>query len=146
MNRSLGFTPSCKFPRPTTNVVDEGGAETASTWTAEENRAGGEREQAGKDGRWWGCQEDAAPSREPGTFSRAQSTTGRTPPRGAKHPRRHQADEPVHFAQIWHSCIQLGSVETKWERCWKHLGKDWVLSQMAIFLLLDVGPTGCATR
>ncbi|SRR6266699_1883217 len=83
------------------------------------------------------------PSREPGTFSRAQSTTGRTHPRGAKHPRRHQADEPVHFAQIWHSWIQLGSVETKWERCWKHLGKDWVLSQMAIFLLLDVGQTSC---
>jgi hypothetical protein len=41
----------CRSPRHTTSRADEGGTETASTWTGEENRAGGEREQAGKDGR-----------------------------------------------------------------------------------------------
>jgi hypothetical protein len=30
-----------------------------------------------------------------------------------------------HVVPIWPSCIQLGSVEPKRERCGKHLGKDW---------------------
>ncbi len=57
-DKTEGSARSCSLLG--TQRAEERGTETGSAWTGEENRAGGEREQAGKDGRLWGCQEDAA--------------------------------------------------------------------------------------
>jgi hypothetical protein len=46
-DKTEGSARSCWFPRQRTSGADEGGTETASSWTGEENRAAGEREQAG---------------------------------------------------------------------------------------------------